>query len=33
VAYAVNSTQGLFDLPTYLGPVAWPDYAKASGAA
>lgn len=29
VAYALNSTEGPFDLPTYLGPKAWPAYAKA----
>ena len=30
VAYALNSTEGPIDLPSYLGPVAWPDYAKAN---
>ncbi len=29
VAYAVNSTEGPVDLGSYLGPVAWPQYAKA----
>jgi D-alanyl-D-alanine carboxypeptidase len=29
VAYAANSTSGLFDLSTHVGPAAWPEYAKA----
>jgi D-alanyl-D-alanine carboxypeptidase len=31
VAYALNSTEGPLDLGSYLGPVAWPQYAKAQG--
>ena len=31
VAYAVNSTEGLLDVGSVLGPVAWPQYAKAQG--
>ena len=30
VAYAVNSTEGILDLGSYVGPVAWPEYAKAT---
>lgn len=29
VAYAVNSTEGILDLGSSVGPVAWPAYAKA----
>ena len=31
VAYAVNSTSGLLDVGSVLGPVAWPEYVKALG--
>jgi D-alanyl-D-alanine carboxypeptidase len=31
VAYALNSTEGPFGLDPELGPVAWPEYAKAAG--
>ena len=30
VAYAVNSTEGLFDLGSFMGEAAWPAYAKAT---
>lgn len=30
VAYALNSTEGPFDLGSYVGPQAWPDYLKAT---
>lgn len=30
VAYAVNSTEGLFDLGSFLGDAAWPAYVKAT---
>jgi hypothetical protein len=29
VAYAVNSTEGILDLGSSVGPVAWPAYVKA----
>lgn len=29
VAYALNSTSGPIDLGSYVGPVAWPEYARA----
>lgn len=32
VAYATNSTEGTLDLGTYVAPVAWPAYMKASSA-
>ena len=30
VAYAVNSTEGLLDIGSSLGSVAWPEYARAT---
>jgi D-alanyl-D-alanine carboxypeptidase len=30
VAYAVNSTEGLFDVSSFMGDAAWPAYAKAA---
>ena len=30
VAYAVNSTEGLFDLGSFMGDAAWPEYVKAT---
>lgn len=29
VAYALNSTEGIFDIKTFVGPKAWPDYIAA----
>ena len=33
VAYAVNSTEGLLDLDSFLGSTAWPEYSTASSPA